>query len=48
VYGLKLLWRQDLVKSSRAFSPDDEDGNGSRNVGSFYACDAADCPRRLY
>jgi hypothetical protein len=28
--------------------PDDEDGDGPRNIGFFYSSDAADCPRRFY
>jgi hypothetical protein len=28
--------------------PDDEDRDGTRNIGFFYTSDAADCPRRFY
>jgi len=39
---------EDLMKSSRAISPDDDDRDGHRNVGILRTPNAADSPRRLY
>jgi hypothetical protein len=37
-----------LQSTSKATWWDDEEREGSRNVGFFYLSDAADCPRRFY